>query len=68
MLFHGENKCRLFGSLSSKVATRASGAMITDALVESLSVQPAAVLVLIEDIAAQNWGIAGVSLKDRDSK
>jgi 4-oxalocrotonate tautomerase len=53
---------------SSESQRRDMIAKVTDAVVESLSVQPAAVRVLIEDIAAQNWGVAGVSLKDREAK
>ncbi len=41
---------------------------MTETLCDVLEVQPSQVRVLINEIPAQNWGIAGVSVAERRKK
>ena len=50
---------------TSESQKRALIAKITDAIAESLDQPPQAVRVLLHELPAVHWGVAGVSMKDR---
>lgn len=51
----------------SPVQKRAFLREVTDAAVRTLAVQPQQVRVIIQEIAPEHWGVAGVSKADQES-